>query len=301
MPDEDVGEGCACHFAPVLDGAAGGIARRALTSTALAQLERARGGDLLAGGLRPSYDQDRVARRPRRSCTGRSCARSFPSLSVGEHEDVVAARPLSERAHRHGDRLARRARRHLHADRGAGRGDPAGARRSARGHGVPRRAGRPARRSPRSGRGSARRVVLADDARPRRPRAVPRRRAGRTVKSTLAASATPWSVVSWVPSFRYWPGCTSAMPTRARNGARMVFRAMIALVRAIWAWATSRAARAWSTSSWATALLLAQRLHAGRAWSRPARPAPSAPRAPPPRPTRRAPPGARRPRRCGPG
>src|SRR6266700_3323866 len=40
-----------------------------------------------------------------------------------------------------------------------------------------------------------------------------------TVKSTLAAASTPWSVVSSVPSFRYWPGCTSVSPTRARNGA----------------------------------------------------------------------------------
>ena len=49
-----------------------------------------------------------------------------------------------------------------------------------------------------------------------------------TVKSTCTASSTPCSVVSWVPSFRYWPGCTSEMPTRARNGARIVLRAMIA-------------------------------------------------------------------------
>ncbi len=39
------------------------------------------------------------------------------------------------------------------------------------------------------------------------------------------------------------------MPTRARNGARMVFLAMIALVRTIWACATSKSARARSTSS----------------------------------------------------
>src|SRR6266567_1559336 len=44
-----------------------------------------------------------------------------------------------------------------------------------------------------------------------------------TVKSTLAAASTPCSVVSSVPSFRYCPGCTSEIPTRARNGARIVF------------------------------------------------------------------------------
>ena len=70
-----------------------------------------------------------------------------------------------------------------------------------------------------------------------------------TVKSTLAAASTPWRVVSSVPSFRYWPAWRSARPTRARNGARIVLRAMIARVRAICAVATSRAARACSTSS----------------------------------------------------
>src|SRR6266540_2247841 len=71
-----------------------------------------------------------------------------------------------------------------------------------------------------------------------------------TVKSTLAAASTPCSVVSSVPSFRYCPGCTSEIPTRAWNGARIVFFAMMARVRASCASATSRAARAWSTSSW---------------------------------------------------
>ena len=65
-----------------------------------------------------------------------------------------------------------------------------------------------------------------------------------TVKSTWTASATPWRVVSSAPSFRYWPMWTSAMPTRARNGARMIFLAMSARVRAICAWATSCWARA---------------------------------------------------------
>ena len=47
-----------------------------------------------------------------------------------------------------------------------------------------------------------------------------------------------------VPSVRYCPGGTSAIPTRARNGARMVLRAMIAFVRAICASATCISARA---------------------------------------------------------
>src|SRR5438132_1383483 len=47
-----------------------------------------------------------------------------------------------------------------------------------------------------------------------------------TVKSTLAAASIPCSVVSSVPSFRYCPGWTSEIPTRAVNGARIVLRAM---------------------------------------------------------------------------
>ena len=58
----------------------------------------------------------------------------------------------------------------------------------------------------------------------------------------------PCSVVSSRPSSRYWPGCTSAIPTRARKGARIVFREMIARVRAICASATSRSARVRSSS-----------------------------------------------------
>src|SRR6266516_1135105 len=54
-----------------------------------------------------------------------------------------------------------------------------------------------------------------------------------TVKSTLAAASTPCSVVSSVPSFRYCPGCTSEIPTRARNGARIVFFAMTARARLV--------------------------------------------------------------------
>ena len=38
-----------------------------------------------------------------------------------------------------------------------------------------------------------------------------------TAKSTCTAPSMPWSVVSCVPSFRYWPGCTSEMPTRAHE------------------------------------------------------------------------------------
>ena len=60
--------------------------------------------------------------------------------------------------------------------------------------------------------------------------------AGATAKSTCAASSTPCSEVSTVPVSRNWPGCTSARPTRARNGARIVLRSITAFaaIHRIW-------------------------------------------------------------------
>src|SRR5690606_13050109 len=49
-----------------------------------------------------------------------------------------------------------------------------------------------------------------------------------TSKSTCAAVSTPWIVVRTVPASRNCPGWTSASPTRARNGARIVLRSMMA-------------------------------------------------------------------------
>ena len=78
------------------------------------------------------------------------------------------------------------------------------------------------------------------------------------------------------------------MPTRARNGARIVLRSMIALVRAICACATSRAAACLSTSSCGYGALLAQASHAGRACVCASPPGPPAPSARPARRRRRA-------------
>ncbi len=100
-----------------------------------------------------------------------------------------------------------------------------------------------------------------------------------------------------MPSSRYWPGCTSAIPTRARKGARIVFRAMMARVRAICASATSRSARVRSSSVAGT--MPCWRKLLGPAQVRLARgaPGPRARAARPPRPRRRAPRAACRPRR----
>ena len=92
-----------------------------------------------------------------------------------------------------------------------------------------------------------------------------------------------------MPSSRYWPGCTSDMPTRARNGARMVLRAMMARVRAICARATSRSARARSTlhRGGGAAVWLARSTRSSMRLGERA-PAPPALAARPPRPRRRA-------------
>ena len=199
--------------------------RRRRPATRLAQLERARGGDLLAR-LRARRGSGPRRRAPGRSAPARTWARGLPSVVGRDHEHVVAARPLAQRAHRDGDRRARRAR---PAPARAPRRPGAGVvlRRRCRARTMALRVVGIDARVDRDDRGRDRRVVV----RRRRPRRVsPTRRPAATrcatVKSTCTASSTPCSVVSSVPSFRYWPGCTSAMPTRARNGARIVLRAM---------------------------------------------------------------------------
>src|SRR5687768_14218729 len=85
----------------------------------IAKLERAGRRHLLTE-CEPAEDHDLVAEH--------GAARHLPQLRAqlallvrGEHEDVVAARSLAQRAHRHDDRLRRLSDGHLDAHRGAGR------------------------------------------------------------------------------------------------------------------------------------------------------------------------------------
>ena len=69
---------------------------------------------------RPLEDQDLVAQH--RAALHRPHVRAGLAGPVGgDHEHVVAARALAQRAHRNGDRLAGRPDRDLHPHRGAGR------------------------------------------------------------------------------------------------------------------------------------------------------------------------------------
>ena len=107
--NERIGTPRRCRFASAARRARRRVASATATSTRLAQLERARGGDLLAG-LEARRGSATSSPSIGPLSTGRACARGLPSLSGGDDEHVVAARALAQRAHGNGDGRARRAR-----------------------------------------------------------------------------------------------------------------------------------------------------------------------------------------------